>query len=200
MKETHTALVDPAIVDRRIESMGISDLGLASIREIKKLVDDIEKESGVAFVRMEMGIPGLPAVPIGVEAQANALKNGVASLYPDIQGVPELKKEISRFVRNFLDIEVSPEHCLPTVGSMMGSLAAMLTVNRMHAEREGTLFIDPGFPVHKQQCRLLGHDFKSFDVYDYRGPRLREKLESMLASGKVSSILYSNPNNPAWIC
>ncbi|MBN1195786.1 MAG: pyridoxal phosphate-dependent aminotransferase [Candidatus Aminicenantes bacterium] len=200
MKETLAALVDPAVVDRRIESMGISDLGRASIREIKKLVDDIQKESGVAFVRMEMGIPGLPAVPIGVEAQANALKNGVASLYPDIQGVPDLKKEISRFVRNFLDIGVSPEHCLPTVGSMMGSLVAMLTVNRMHAEREGTLFIDPGFPVHKQQCRLLGHEFKSFDVYDYRGPRLRNKLESILASGKVSSILYSNPNNPAWIC
>ncbi len=200
MTETRAALVDPAIVDRHIEAMGIADLGKASIREIKKITDEIEKESGVEFVRMEMGIPGLPAVPIGVEAQVNALRDGVASLYPDIQGIPQLKREISRFVRNFLDIDVSADHCLPTVGSMMGSLVAMLTVNRMHADREGTLFIDPGFPVHKQQCRLLGHDFMSFDVYDYRGHALRDKLESLLKSGKVSSILYSNPNNPAWIC
>jgi aspartate/methionine/tyrosine aminotransferase len=40
----------------------------------------------------------------------------------------------------------------------------------------------------------------SFDVYNYRGERLRDKLESYLKTGKVSSILYSNPNNPSWIC
>ena len=79
-------------------------------------------------------------------------------------------------------------------------MACFLTINRMYAEREGTLFIDPGFPVQKQQCRVLGHDFMSFDVYDYRGPKLRDKLLSYLDTGKVSSILYSNPNNPAWIC
>jgi len=95
---------------------------------------------------------------------------------------------------------VDPEHCLPTVGSMMGGLACFLTLNRMHADREGTLFIDPGFPVQKLQCKVLGQGFQTFDVYDYRGPRLREKLLSYLKTGKISTILYSNPNNPAWIC
>ena len=95
---------------------------------------------------------------------------------------------------------MDPEHCLPTVGSMMGAMACFLTINRMYANREGTLFIDPGFPVQKLQCRVLGHDFMTFDVYDYRGPKLRDKLRSYLDTGKVSSILYSNPNNPAWIC
>jgi aspartate/methionine/tyrosine aminotransferase len=70
----------------------------------------------------------------------------------------------------------------------------------MHADREGTLFIDPGFPVQKQQCRVLGQSFQSFDVYNFRGPKLREKLLSHLKTGKVSSVLYSNPNNPSWIC
>ena len=200
MKGTRATVIDPSVVDECIRTMGLSDLGKATIREIKKVVDDIQQAGGAEFVRMEMGIPGLPAVPVGVQAQARALEQGVASRYPDIQGVPELKREIARFVRLFLNIEVAPDHCLPTVGSMMGSLIAMLTVNRMHPNREGTLFIDPGFPVQKQQCRLLGHDFMSFDVYDYRGPKLRGKLESFLETGKVSSILYSNPNNPAWIC
>ena len=81
---------------------------------------------------------------------------------------------------------------------MMGAMACFLTINRMYAQREGTLFIDPGFPVQKLQCRVLGHGFMSFDVYDYRGPKLRDKLLSYLDTGKVSSILYSNPNNPAW--
>jgi aspartate/methionine/tyrosine aminotransferase len=83
---------------------------------------------------------------------------------------------------------------------MMGSFASFLTLNRMHKDREGTLFIDPGFPVHKQQVRVLGQGHESFDVYDYRGEKLRDKLEKYLSTGKVSSILYSNPNNPSWIC
>jgi aspartate/methionine/tyrosine aminotransferase len=40
----------------------------------------------------------------------------------------------------------------------------------------------------------------AFDVYNYRGEKLREKLESCLQTGKISTILYSNPNNPSWIC
>jgi aspartate/methionine/tyrosine aminotransferase len=37
-------------------------------------------------------------------------------------------------------------------------------------------------------------------MYEFRGPKLRAKLESCLQDGKVSSILYSSPNNPSWIC
>lgn len=188
------------VVNRRIHAMGLSDLGSASIREIKKIVDQIEGDTGQPFIRMEMGIPGLPALQVGVEAQIQALRDGVAALYPDIQGIPALKTEIARFVNLFLDVQVSPEHCVPTVGSMMGGMAAFMTVNRMWAEREGTLYLDPGFPVQKQQCKLLGHGYMSFDVYEYRGDKLRAKLESYLQTGKVSSILYSSPNNPSWIC
>ncbi|MCF6185660.1 MAG: pyridoxal phosphate-dependent aminotransferase, partial [Bacteroidales bacterium] len=100
----------------------------------------------------------------------------------------------------FLDVDLSEEGCMPTVGSMQGAMAAFLVANRTDHNKKGTLFIDPGFPVQKQQCQVLGHDYESFDVYDYRGEKLRAKLESYLKTGTVSSILYSNPNNPAWIC
>ena len=199
MAHRHTPIAAD-VVTRALESSGIRSVSLASIREIKKLIDGIERESGQRYIRMEMGIPGMPPNQIAVNAQIEALKRGVAAVYPDIQGIPPLKHEIARFVQQFLGVTVDPEHCLPTVGSMMGAMACFLTINRMYAHREGTLFIDPGFPVQKQQCRVLGHDYMSFDVYDYRGPKLRDKLRSYLDTGKVSSMLYSNPNNPAWIC
>ncbi|MFO7722865.1 MAG: pyridoxal phosphate-dependent aminotransferase [Bacteroidales bacterium] len=178
----------------------IGEIGTASIREIKKLVDEIEKASGVKFIRMEMGIPGLPATEIGVKAEIKALENGVAAIYPDIHGIPTLKHEIATFVKNFMDIEVNPDGCIPTVGSMQGAFASFLTVNRLYEDKGTTLFIDPGFPVHKQQLRVLNQPFKTFDVYNYRGSKLRDKLESILGMGQISSILYSNPNNPSWIC
>ncbi|HKK82106.1 MAG TPA: pyridoxal phosphate-dependent aminotransferase, partial [Prolixibacteraceae bacterium] len=59
---------------------------------------------------------------------------------------------------------------------------------------------DPGFPVQKQQFMVMGHKYESFDVYDYRGEKLREKLEDYLSKGNINSIIYSNPNNPTWVC
>ncbi|MHC1774126.1 MAG: aminotransferase class I/II-fold pyridoxal phosphate-dependent enzyme [Lentimicrobium sp.] len=180
--------------------MNLPSVGKASIREIKRLIDNIERETGKKYIRMEMGIPGLKPSSIGTEAEIEALRNGVAAIYPDIDGTPGLKNEISRFVKNFMNIDVSPEACIPTVGSMQGSFAAFLTLARMDEERDTTLFIDPGFPVHKQQHKVLGQKFESFDVYNYRGEKLREKLESYFAKGNIHSVLYSNPNNPSWIC
>ncbi len=174
--------------------------GFGSIREISHLVDLIESGTGIRFVRMEMGVPGLPASDIGIEAEITALKSGVASLYPDISGIPSLKEETSRFIKLFLNVDVRPEGCIPTVGSMMGGMVTFLVANRNDRTKEGSLFIDPGFPVQKQQVRMLGHDYHSFDVYNYRGKKLKAKLESYLKTGKISSLVYSNPNNPAWIC
>ena len=192
--------INSEIVNKRLDESGIVNVGRASIREIKKLIDGIEQDSGEKFISMEMGIPGLPPSRIAIDAEIAALNAGVAAIYPDIYGIPQLKKEISRFCKLFLNIDVSEEGCLPTVGSMMGAFASFLTINRMYADRDGTLFLDPGFPVHKQQCRILGQKHYAFDVYNYRGDKLRDKMESYMSTGKISSILYSNPNNPSWIC
>ncbi len=197
MKDTP---IKKEIVDQKIIENNITDVGKASIRVIKKLVDEIETASDSRFVRMEMGVPGLPPSQIGVTAEIEALKRGVAAIYPDIQGIPQLKLEIARFVKLFLDVEVSPLGCIPTVGSMQGGFAAFLLLNNLHEGKDTTLFLDPGFPVHKQQHRLLDLKFESFDVYNYRGSKLREKLESFLSKGNISCMLYSNPNNPSWIC
>ena len=192
--------ISVSIIKSQKKIVGLESLGRASIREIVALVNRIEYKTGLKFVRMEMGVPGLPAPSIGIEAEIKALKDGVASVYPDITGLPVLKKETSRFIKLFLNIDVDPAGCLPTVGSMLGSMLCFLVANRNDRNKEGTLFIDPGFPVQKQQVKMLGHEFFSFDVYNYRGKKLKAKLESYLETGKVSSLLFSNPNNPTWIC
>ena len=188
------------IVKNKIADSGLKIVGKASIRELVKLVNQIEQETGEKYIRMEMGVPGLPPAQIGVEAEIAALNRGVASIYPNIEGIAELKTEIKRFVKLFLDIEISESGCIPTVGSMMGSFASFMTLSRMYQWKDTTLFLDPGFPVQKQQIKALGQKFESFDVYNYRGEQLYNKIESFLKKGNVSSLIYSNPNNPSWIC
>ena len=199
MKTMNTP-VRASVVDKVLSECGLDDVGKASIRETVKIVNLIEAETGVSFVRMEMGVPGLPASSVGIQAEIESLKNGVASVYPSIEGIPELKEEASRFVKKFVNIEVAPLGCIPVSGSTQGSMAVFMTVGRCRPERDHILFIDPGFPVHKQQVNILGMKYKSFDVYSYRSDALRTKLESYLQEGNISAILYSSPNNPSWIC
>lgn len=192
--------VPPDIVKRVIRDSNVKDPGTASIREIVKLVDDIQNASGIQFVRMEMGVPGLDPPKIGLQAEIEALNSGVASIYPQVDGIQPLKEEASRFVKNFLNVDVRAQGCIATTGSMQGSMAAMMVACRRDKEKNTTLFIDPGFPVQKLQQQVLGIPFESFDVYNFRGPRLKDKLRRYFDKGNISAIIYSNPNNPSWIC
>ena len=192
--------LDKEIIDQKIKELRIPDVGKASIREIVALVNLIEKATGFKYVRMEMGVPGLPPAKVGVDAEIEALKRGVASIYPMVDGIPPLKKETSRFVKNFMNVDVNAQGCIPTVGSMQGTFSAFLAAANLDKKKDTTLFIDPGFPVQKQQMMVLGLKYETFDVFNYRGEKLQEKLESYLSKGNINAIIYSNPNNPAWIC
>ena len=192
--------VEQEIIDKAVESLHIKDLEKATIREVVAIAGKIEQQTGLEFIRMEMGVPGLPPSKIGVEAEINALQSGVASIYPPIDGIPKLKKESSRFIKAFVDLDIEPESCVPVVGSMEGSFLSFLIANQCNTKKDTILFIDPGFPVQKQQAIVLGYKYLSFDVYDFRGDKLRTELEKHLSSGTISCMIYSNPNNPAWFC
>lgn len=192
--------INASIVQQEIKKTGLKSVGLASIRELNRLVNNIETTANEKYIRMEMGVPGLDPPKIAVDAEISALKKGVGSKYPPFDGIPELKSEISLFVKNFIDVDISAESCFPTVGSMQGCYMAMMCTTRRLKGKNKILFIDPGFPVNKRQASVVGVPFDNFDVYEFRGDKLKAKLESYLEKGDIASVMYSNPNNPAWIC
>nr|WP_319570743.1 pyridoxal phosphate-dependent aminotransferase [uncultured Draconibacterium sp.] len=192
--------LDKKLVEDKIAELRIPDIGKASIREIVALVNLVEEASDFKYIRMEMGVPGLPPAKVGVEAEKEALDRGVSAIYPMVDGLKPLKEESSKFIKNFLNVDVAPAGCIPTTGSMQGTYAAFMAAGNCDKKKDTVLFIDPGFPVQKQQMMVLGQKYDTFDVFNYRGDKLKEKLESYLAKGNINSIVYSNPNNPAWIC
>ena len=191
---------DRSCLRSALERMDIADIAQATIRQSGDIARTMERDTGVEFLHLEMGVPGLPPERAGVVAERAALQAGVASQYPNMFGIPELKTQASRFLKAFLDVEVAPRGCIPTVGSMQGSFTTFLLCSQLDPQRRKILFIDPGFPVQRSQVRILGIPSESFDIYDYRGEKLGPKIESVLAAGDVAAIVYSNPNNPAWIC
>lgn len=197
MKETP---FDPTVVQSVIDEYNLPEFGKATIREIVDISNKIEKLTGKRFIHMEMGVPGLPASEIGVNAEIESLKNGVASIYPPLQGIPEFKKYASQFVKAFIDVDIPAHCCTPVTGSMQGTMATFITCSQRFKSRKGILFIDPGFPVQKIQVTMLECPYESIDAFNFRGEALRDELEARLSKGTISTILYSNPNNPAWFC
>ncbi|MBR3520821.1 MAG: pyridoxal phosphate-dependent aminotransferase [Paludibacteraceae bacterium] len=193
-------MIDKSVVKSVIEEMHLPDFNKATIREIVAIANKVESLTGEKYVRMEMGVPGLAPDAIGTAAEIEALQKGVASKYPMLDGHPDLKKEASRFIKAFIDVDVNPEGCVPTSGSMQGTYASFLVSGQCDPKRDTVLFIDPGFPVQKTQLLVLGLKYESFDMYEYRGAKLIEKVESYLKKGNICNIIYSNPNNPSWFC
>ena len=189
-----------ALVREAQEEEHVADLSRATIGEILLVAQYLEKKTGIPFIRMDQGSPGLPPNRFGVEAEKEALERGVGSQYPPAAGVPELKAAASRFIKAFVNIDIHPEGCIPTTGSVAGSFASFIACTQRIPGKDKILFIDPGFPIQKSQLRVLGIKWKEFDIYPFRGEALRERLEEELKTGDVAAIVYSNPNNPAWIC
>ena len=188
------------LVAEAVEKLHIADLSRATIGEVLLVAQYLEQKTGIPFIRMDQGSPGLPINRYGVEAEKAALDSGVGSQYPAAAGVPELKSEASRFVKAFLNVDISARSCVPTVGSVAGSYGSFIACTQRTPGKDKVLFIDPGFPIQKSQLRVIGAEWVEFDIYNYRGEALRGKLEQMLSGGDIAAIVYSNPNNPAWIC
>ena len=185
---------------RVIDRYQLQDFGKATIREVVAISNQLEQETGIEFIHMEMGVPGLRPAQVGTDAEIEALQKGIAAIYPDINGLKALKEEASRFIKAFIDIDLSPEGCVPVTGSMQGTFASFLTCGQCNPAKNTILFIDPGFPVQKQQIAVMGYRYASFDVYEHRGEKLAEILEKYLSQGNIAALVYSNPNNPAWFC
>lgn len=181
-----------------LNKLNIPDISSATIRQICAVAAELEEATGEKFIHLEIGNPGLPAESIGIECEAEALRKGVANKYPDISGIPQLKKAGKEFIKAFLDVDVEEKGVIPTVGSMQASFTLMLLLKQRLAEKDTLLLINPGFPAQRHQAKLLGMRTQAFDIYEYRGEALEAKLEEELSSGRVTAMIYSNPNNPAW--
>lgn len=192
--------LDYNIVTEAIDSMRLGDFSGATIRDIAMLAGILEKKTGQPFIHLEMGVPGLKPSQIGIEAEKKALDEGCAAVYPPNAGIDRLKQAASQFIKAYIGVDLKPQGCIATVGSMQGTFAVFTTLHLACPDKDTILFIHPGFPVQTTQCDVIGLKHIGLDIHDYRGDKLITKLEEILQAGNIAGIVYSNPNNPSWVC
>lgn len=190
--------VSNEILEKLIAEHEIPDITSATIRQIVSLASALEGKAGEEIVHLELGNPGLPSEQVGIDAEIEALKDGVARNYPNISGIPAIKENASKFLKAFVNVDISPESIVPTVGSMQASFTLMILLKMRIPEKDTLLMLFPCFPAQRHQAKLLGMNLEGFDIYNYRGKKLEAKLEEYFSTGRVTAMLYSNPNNPAW--
>lgn len=178
----------------------IESAGVATIMENARLAACLERETGIPVIHMELGSPGFAPNRIGVEAEKAALDAGIGSKYPPTDGLPVLKEASSRFVKAFLNIDWAPKYHIPTVGSMLGAFGALAAASQCRPERSKILVLEPSFSANKQQMAVLGIEWQGVEVPQLREGGFEESLRSLLGSGEFSALIYSNPNNPSWMC
>ena len=172
-----------------MEDLHIVNIASATIRQIVSLSTRLEEILGEKYVHLEMGNPGLPPSRVGIEAEREALARGVAGVYPNIAGIPEIKKAGSDFLKAFLDIDIPCRCIVPTVGSMQATFTLFLLMGQRLKGRDTILFLDPGFPAQHNQVKLLGLNQESIDIHDCRG-EASQSFDGIL-SEKNRANLYS---------
>lgn len=188
------------LVAQVAQELHITDIERASIGEVLLIAQTLEQRTGIPFIRMDQGSPGLPANMIGRAAEKEAIDRGVGQHYPAAAGIPELKNATEKFIKAFMNLDIPAKCCLPTTGSVAASFGSFIICTQLDPKKRKVLFIDPGFPIQKTQLRVIGAEWEEFDIHDWRGAALEERLEAIMKGGEIAAIVYSNPNNPAWIC
>lgn len=197
--ENHDPILNRRLVDELLSRAGIN-LSQCGLEELWGAIDLLERELGAKFLRMDFGAPGLRPSSLALTAQTAALASSVIpSKYPPSDGIPQLKGAASQFLTRFLAVDTPPECILPTCGATQGAFIAQAVAARRHEKMNEILFLDPGYPPMKAQARLLGIKSIGIDLYDHRGGRLIDAIESTVREkGSIGAISWSSPNNPTW--
>ena len=142
------------LVAEATKKMEVANLQEATIGEVLLVASYLEGKTGIKFIRMDQGSPGLPANKIGVEAEKRALDAGVGSTYPAAAGVAELKEAASKFVKAFLNLDITPRACIPGTGSVASSFSSFIATTQSrcfprltsHDEQPKGSWQSPSFP------------------------------------------------------
>ncbi len=189
--------LDKNLVNSIVKDMRV-DMENASIRQVNLIVQKVEKELGIQYIRMEFGVPGLRADQKAYEYECYLMHNEkVNSDYPPFNGTERFRTATSRFINMFLNVDIPPEFIVATCGAQQGGFLSLLLTSRTKSGKSGVVFLDPGFSVNKLQVKVFDINWSSIDMYE-RGSFI-DKLEEKCKKGNIGSVLWSSPNNPSWI-
>ena len=72
-------IFDEELISQACRAQNVADLSVATIGEVLLVAQWLEERTGIPFIRMDQGSPGLPMNRYGIEAEKKALDSGIGS-------------------------------------------------------------------------------------------------------------------------
>ena len=152
---------------------------------------ELERE-GRSIIHLELGEPDFhPAAPVN-DAAKRALDEG-KDRYCPIAGVPALREEIARYLREMRGVKVSPSNIVIAPGCKIGLFMAMMALINPGDE---VLYPEPGFPAYRSITQGLGGVAVPFTLAERN--QLQPDPDEIAAkiTSRTTAIITNSPGNP----
>jgi aspartate aminotransferase len=150
------------------------------------------ERAGRSIIHLELGEPDFhPAAPVN-DAAKRALDEG-KDRYCPIAGVPALREEIARYLRETRGAKVSPSNIVIAPGCKIGLFMAMMALINPGDE---VLYPEPGFPAYRSITQGLGGVAVPFTLTERN--QLQPDPDEIAAkiTSRTTAIITNSPGNP----
>lgn len=185
-------------VEKKVRVLGWQN-GHFHIEEFCSMVDLLEQDKDLPFVRMDFGVPGLSPLRECLDGHQMAIITGhIPRGYPPHSGASQLKDALASFISKRLNNVFLPENVFVTCGATQALFVAQLICARRHPDRNTIALLTPIYPPVEEQARCLGLDIVRIELDGKKGPVLLQEIERVFEQHKITSLCWASPNNPSW--
>jgi aspartate/methionine/tyrosine aminotransferase len=169
------------------------------IEEYLTTVNDIERRTGIEFVRLDFGIPGLAPLAACVAGHVAPLQAGaIPQQYSPAAGLERLRAAGASFLSRRVGIECTSNNVFVTCGGTQALYVAQAIAANLQPARRTAVFLTPTYPPMFAQARLLGLTIRNLELDQVHGAELCAALEALFKAGDVACLCWASPNNHTW--
>jgi aspartate aminotransferase len=169
----------------------MSRLGTETAFEVLAKAKQLER-GGRDIVHLEIGEPDFDTPTNIREAAKKALDQGWTHYGPSA-GLPEHRETISKYMKDYWDLDYSPEEIVVVPGAKP---IMFFTILACVEEGDEVIYPNPGFPIYESMIEYIGA--KAVPI------RLREELDfrldvaelASLVTKKTRLVIVNSPQNP----
>ena len=154
------------------------------------------KAKGIDVVSFGAGEPDFDTPLFIKDVAKRALDEGKTK-YSPASGIPELRAEIARKLKQENDLEYQPEQIVVTCGAKH---AVYLALHAVVNPGDEVLIPTPYWVSYPEMVKLVGGIPKVINTYEKEGYKLTPQLLQQAVTPKSSLLMMNYPSNPGGFC
>ena len=150
------------------------------------------ERTGRSIIHLELGEPDFHPAQAVIDALEQAVRDG-KDRYCAVPGIPALREEIVRYLRDTRGLDVSPQNIVIAPGCKIALFMALMALIEPGDE---VLYPDPGFPGYASITAGFGGSPISYTLSERNAFQPDPAEIARKITPRTKAILTCSPNNP----